>query len=309
MQNCHSTAISGGYSQVPTTDDSPTPESHNTTVSTGPQSLYAAPTSAENRHDGRPSSSLRVSSEGVQGLEASPEPSKSSLTFINGLALVTGLQIGSGIFAAPSQVSQHVPSPGMGVLAWFVGGLLVWTGAASFIELGLAIPKNGGVQEYLQFCYGDFLGFLFTWIWVGIAKSSAMAMVAMVFSDYLCRAILPPSWISLILSKFVALSGLAVITFINCLGSRTGALVANGFLVLKIFAIISIAFLGFGLAFRQGSVHPSPNSDGWFGGDDRPGNRNGWAILGDYVTAIFGVLFSYGGWETVGSYYFFAYRS
>jgi len=70
----------------------------------------------------------------------------------------------------------------MGVLAWFVGGLLVWTGAASFIELGLAIPQNGGIQEYLQFCYGHFLGFLFPWIWVGIVKSSSMAMAAMIFS-------------------------------------------------------------------------------------------------------------------------------
>lgn len=68
-----------------------------------------------------------------------------SLTFFNGLALVLGLQIGSGIFSAPSQVSNRVPCPGAAVLIWFVSGIMVWTGAASFIELAPAIPKNGGI--------------------------------------------------------------------------------------------------------------------------------------------------------------------
>src|SRR5438105_1788337 len=40
------------------------------------------------------------------------------LTFLNGLALVLGLQIGSGIFLAPAQVSRQVVSPALGVLVW-----------------------------------------------------------------------------------------------------------------------------------------------------------------------------------------------
>ena len=94
-----------------------------------------------------------------------------SLTFTNGLALVLGLQIGSGIFYAPSQVSAHVPSPGGAILVWLVAGIVVWTGAASFIELGLVVSKNGGVQEYLRICYGEFFGFLFSWTWITISKA------------------------------------------------------------------------------------------------------------------------------------------
>ena len=170
----------------------------------------------------------------IQENETSLSQAKASLTFINGLALVIGLQIGSGIFSTPSQVSRHVVSAGTGVLVWFLAGLLVWTGAASFIELGLAIPRNGGVQEYVRHCYGDYGGFIFTWIWLAITKPSAMAMIAMIFSDHFSRAIFPATWSSLFLSKLVALLGLTLITFINCLGVRTGALVANGFLVLKL---------------------------------------------------------------------------
>jgi amino acid transporter len=182
---------------------------------------------------------------------------------------------------------------------WFLAGLLVWTGAASFIELGLAIPKNGGVQEYLRHCYGDFLGFLFTWIWVAISKPSAMAMIAMVFSDHFCHAIFPATWSYLLLSKLVALLGLAFITFINCLGARTGALVANGFLVLKLFAVFSIAFTGIGFAITGKNEGPSSSGHGWFGKDSQFDSWTTWVFVGNYVTALFGALFCYGGWETV----------
>jgi solute carrier family 7 (L-type amino acid transporter), member 6 len=275
-------------------------ETPSTTVTSNPWNSSASAGSVAEISDERlQASRLSVSSEDSQEFQSSTPQSKHLLTFTNGLALVIGLQIGSGIFTAPSQVSQHVPSPGMGVLVWFLGGLLVWTGAASFIELGIAIPKNGGIQEYLRYCYGDFLGFLFTWIWVVISKPSAMAMIAMVFSEHFCRAMLPAAWVSLSLSKLVALFGLALITYVNCLGARTGALIANGFLILKLFAVFSIASLGLALVTRGGYEGPSLGSSGWFGEDVTLGERSTWMMLGDYVRAIYGVLFCYGGWEMV----------
>jgi L-type amino acid transporter 6 len=233
----------------------------------------------------------------------SPSPARNSLaslTFTNGLALVISLQIGSGIFSVPSQVSAHVPSAGTGLLVWFLGGLLAWTGAASFIELGLRIPKNGGVQEYLRHCYGEFPGFIFVWISLVVTDPASMAMIAMIFSDYFAKSVCPEAWASsLFFEKVLALIGLALVTFVNCLGIRTGARVANGFLVLKLFAVSSIALLGLGFALRQEPKGPSANHHGWFGKDDHDEKQGAWAALGNYVTALFGVLFAYGGWDTV----------
>src|SRR4051794_29745982 len=48
-----------------------------------------------------------------------------TLTNLNGLALVIGLQIGSGIFSAPSVVIFKVELPLQGVLVWFLAGILV----------------------------------------------------------------------------------------------------------------------------------------------------------------------------------------
>ena len=224
-----------------------------------------------------------------------------SLTFVNGLALVLGLQIGSGIFSAPSHVSNHVPSPGAAVLIWLVSGILVWTGAASFIELGLAIPRNGGIQEYLKVCYGDYLGFLFTWVYVAIAKPCGMAMIAMIFAENLSSAAMPIGVLPMWEVKTFAVLGIVAITFINCLGTIAGARAANAFLILKLLAIFSIAATGIVVGVTGlGSLKAEPK---WFASDPDPHRQtmSDWGKAGEYITAIYGALFCYGGWESVGA--------
>ena len=137
-----------------------------------------------------------------------------------------------------------MPSPGVAVLIWLVAGTLAWTGAASFIELGVVIPKNGGVQEYLKVCYGDYLGFLFTWIWIAISKPCGMAMIAMIFAENLSVVAMPVGVLSPWEVKSLAILGLALITFTNCLGTIAGARAANAFLILKLLALFSIAATG-----------------------------------------------------------------
>lgn len=80
----------------------------------------------------------------------------------SGMALVVGMQVGSGIFSSPGVVVASVGSTGASLLVWFVSGLLAWTGArydeglasannSSFAELGCAIPLSGGAQAYLAY--------------------------------------------------------------------------------------------------------------------------------------------------------------
>jgi Amino acid permease len=227
-------------------------------------------------------------------------PPLGSLTRLNGLALVISLQIGSGIFTAPSQVSQFVTTPGYGLLVWLLGGALVWTGAASFIELGLRIPNNGGIQEYLRTSFGDFMGFLFTWSWVVIAKPSANAIIATIFADYLTHAFagehIESGWIL----KAVGVLCIATVTFVNCLGATAGAKAANLFLILKLGALSSIVVIG-GIVWMFGYGEGVPLSEsGWLGWTPEQDELDAWTWIGNFVTALFGALFCYGGWETVG---------
>lgn len=43
-------------------------------------------------------------------------------------------------------VIANTHSVGASLVVWVVAGLLAWTGASSFAELGTAIPLNGGPQ-------------------------------------------------------------------------------------------------------------------------------------------------------------------
>jgi L-type amino acid transporter 9 len=61
--------------------------------------------------------------------------------------ILIGIVIGSGIFTSPGSIDTNVPSPGMALVMWLVGGILVWTGAATFAELGTAIPGEGRLSS------------------------------------------------------------------------------------------------------------------------------------------------------------------
>jgi len=218
------------------------------------------------------------------------------LTFTNALALVLGLQIGSGIFTAPSQVSQHVQSPAIAVSAWIIGGLPVWTGAASFIELGIAVPRNGGIQEYLRVCFGDFPALLFSWMWVLVVKPCGMAMVAVICAENLCRGtIASTASAPAFVVKAIAMFAFAVIVYINCKGARMSTWVGNAFLALKLFTLVSVPLLGFGaFVLYRPKINENITNDHIVTTEE-----DLWSIVGSYVTALFGVLFCYGGWETV----------
>jgi amino acid transporter len=61
------------------------------------------------------------------------------------------MMIGSGIFSSPGLIVALTGSVGASLLVWLVGGLLAWTGASSYAELGAAIPLDGGTQVYLSY--------------------------------------------------------------------------------------------------------------------------------------------------------------
>ena len=231
-----------------------------------------------------------------------------NLAYLNCLALVIGLQIGSGIYSAPAIVSSHVSSAAVGVFIWVLAGALVWTGAASFIELGIALPSNGGIQEYLRHCYGDIYGFLFAWTWIAVVKPCSMAMISLIFSEYLYKAVSPKAEVSVFILKATALLGLASITALNCLGTRTGVDTAKIFMVIKLFGLGSITVIGLaaeamsigheGVRHRSNQTSPETIPPQAL---PTPLTQlpSIWSTSKDLADAIFAALFSYGGWESV----------
>lgn len=64
----------------------------------------------------------------------------------------------------------NTKSVGASLAVWAASGVLAWTGASSFAELGSSIPVNGGAQAYLQYSYGPLVSYLFAWTAISALK-------------------------------------------------------------------------------------------------------------------------------------------
>lgn len=111
---------------------------------------------------------------------------KKRIGLVKGIALCVGSQIGSGIFSSPGIVVANTQSVGASLAVWLAGGLLAWTGASSFAELGSSIPVNGGAQAYLAYAYGPLMSYLFT-LGSLVLKPAANAVISLIFAEYLNR--------------------------------------------------------------------------------------------------------------------------
>ena len=237
-------------------------------------------------------------------------PPPRSLTFTNGLAIVIGIQIGSGIFTSPSAVLKDIASPLPAVLVWVAAGALAWTGASCFIELGGRVPRNGGIQEYLRYVYNDACACIATWALIFIVKPCSIAMVCLIFAEYLLNlsasssTLVADAWYA----KPVALLALVVIALLNSIGTRVSARIANLFLGLKLLGLGSIVVAGLTLGFTRdmatGKGLETPRGEYWWYnqalGDSHSLKSDGlWVNIGTFTDAMLAAMWAYSGWEAV----------
>lgn len=236
------------------------------------------------------------------------------LTLFNVYALIVGIAIGSGIFASPSRVDSNVPSPGIAIVIWGLAGLVGWTGATSFAELGVAMPKNGGMQEYLRYIYGDLTASLMTWTWVIINKPASTAIVSMIFADYWTSILVPsttgekPIW----LVKLLALITVGFVLLVNCSGAKSSSGLTSTLLYSKLSTVALILILALSVAAvsygRDSSEPPldwksrdwfAPRQKGQDGSSVDWTTLSTWGLLGHLTNALYAALWASGGWDNV----------
>ncbi|KAL8662133.1 MAG: hypothetical protein Q9202_004956 [Teloschistes flavicans] len=227
-----------------------------------------------------------------------------SITYLNGLSLIVGLIIGSGIFSSPAQITTNAGSPGASLIVWLVAGILAWTGASSYAELGGAIPLNGGAQVYLSKIFGDLFGFLFAWCSVFVLKPGSAAIIAIIFGEYVVRAFAPTStsadplpntstsiiWIM----KGISLLALAGVTALNCISTKLATRTGDIFMFFKFLALLAIAITGLVVALTNHTLTSYPPSDEWKTENWLAGtstNPSSWAV------ALYAGLWAFDGWD------------
>lgn len=203
---------------------------------------------------------------------------KKSVGFLQGLAIVVGMIIGSGIFLKPSVVLSEAGSPLMALIAWVLGGVVTLCSALSIAEIASNIPRAGGLYTYLEELYGEKWGFLLGWVQSIISYPASVAAQAIAFATYSAYFIPMDAWGQ----RGLALGVMAFILTLNILSTRCGGFIQVIATIGKLVPVVAILTVGMFSGIAPGASGMSAELiDG--------GSMN----IG---AAILGTLWAYDGW-------------
>jgi basic amino acid/polyamine antiporter, APA family len=176
---------------------------------------------------------------------------KQALGLGSAIALVMGSMIGSGIFIVPADISRGVNSPALMIAAWLITGFMTVVAALSYGELAAMMPKAGGQYVFLRESLGPIWGFLYGWTLFLVIQTGTIAAVAVAFGKFagvLFPQISAQNWIvqsiGLHTQNLVAITVILLLTGVNILGVKSGALVQNIFTTAKTLALIALIIVG-----------------------------------------------------------------
>jgi len=187
------------------------------------------------------------------------------------LLLVSGI-IGSSIFLTAKDIAGPLPNPTLFFLVWVLGGVISLCACVAFAELGSMLPDSGGQYIYLREAYGDLVAFLYGWMLFAVANGGTIAALSVASAAYMGNIV---PWMSqqhvmaninlpypalanghfiwaiftIVFTRAhaVGLALIAILTYVNVVGLRWGALLQNVSTWTKFAAMGAFVVLGFAI--------------------------------------------------------------
>ncbi len=207
-----------------------------------------------------------------------------------GVAITVNAMIGTGIFRHAPKIVRLSGSIEGGLAAWALGGLVSLAGALCVGALGAAMPRSGGLYEYLRRAYGPTTAFVFGWARLVLLGPSAAGGFSRLAAIALTSALgLSPDPSR---ETLLAMGVLAFCIFTNLAGVRTSSVEQAVVTSLKYLGTLGLAVACLALPILPRASLPAP----------APSATPVLALTaGGFLAALVKVMWAYDGWGDLSS--------
>lgn len=180
--------------------------------------------------------------EASAGAAVNLDHNKKDIGYVSASFLMVNRMIGAGVFSTGSTIFILSGSVGTSLMMWFAGTVIAFSGLLVYMELGLALPRNGGEKTYLEYifnkpkflvtaCYAAYV-FLMGWC----AGNSILFGEAMLNAG----GVAVTQWNS----RGIGVGVISFALLVNGLHVKTGLYIANVLGVIKLVIILFITVAG-----------------------------------------------------------------
>lgn len=197
------------------------------------------------------------------------------------IAYVVANMVGTGVFTSLGfQLSGGVTDVAAIMILWLMGGIIAFTGAQVYGELGAVMPRSGGEYHFLSELYHPAIGFMsgFFSMFVGFAAPIALAAIAL--GEYFSNIY------SIIDVRYIAAGVIIIISVVHALGVKTGSAFQLIFTIIKILLIVGFIVAGFIFAPEHQDISVIPTSITW-----------SQVLSAGFAVSLIYVYYSYSGWN------------
>lgn len=218
------------------------------------------------------------------------DKNKKQIGVISAIFLITNRIIGAGVFSTASTILNLSGSVGTSLIMWVVGSIIAFSGLLTYMELGSAIPRNGGEKNYLEYIYTKPKFFVTAMYASYVFFLGWAAGNSIVTGEFLLNA--AGKEITQWNSRAI---GIGVITFaflLNGIHVKSGLYLANALGVFKVVIVLFISVTGWvalGGGIKTNNFEPTHNFTDAFKGT----TPTGYGI----VNALYNVIWSYVGYS------------
>ena len=237
---------------------------------------------------------------------------KRELTLLDGIMLVSGSMIGSGIFIVSANMLLNIGSAGWLILAWVLSSIITIMAAVSYGELSAMFPQAGGQYVYLKESYNKLIAFLYGWSFFAVIQTGTIAAVGVAFAKF--TSYLYPAFsennilfkvgsFKISAAQLLAVGSVLLLTFFNSKGVRNAKFLQTFFTVIKIASLFGLVILGFSLAYDS-EIWNANWANAW-DAKSYDATTGSWVSIGGAVlfsalaASMVGSLFSSDAWNGV----------